>query len=77
MSRPGEEDHDRACRSREDAECVTRGEESERKQIVEWLRSADAGAYFGSSTWGLRQQIIRGLERGMHKNWRDRVDSTY
>lgn len=43
--------------------------------VAEWLRSADAGAMFGSSTWGLRQSLARALDEGLHLNWRSRVES--
>jgi len=69
-------DADNGCptcgKERDDA---TRSDED--KKVAEWLRSADAGAMFGSTTWGLRQQLARGIEEGLHRDWRSRVDSTY
>ena len=53
---------------------IRQGIEAEARQVAAWLRSADAGAMFGSSTWGLRQQLARGIEEGLHRNWRSRVD---
>lgn len=44
-------------------------------EVVEWLKSADAGALYGSASWALRRQIAEALERGTHKTWRSRVDS--
>lgn len=50
---------------------------AEARKVSEWLRSADAGAMFGSTSWALRQQLARGIDEGLHRNWRSRVDSTY
>lgn len=47
------------------------------KRIAEWLRSADAGAVYGSSTWGLRQQLATDIEQGRWVDWRSRVESRY
>lgn len=45
------------------------------QEVAEWLRSADAGALYGSESWALRRRIAEALERGTHKSWRSRVDS--
>jgi hypothetical protein len=45
------------------------------KEVADWLRSADAGALYGSESWALRRRIAEALERGTHKSWRSRVDS--
>ena len=45
------------------------------KEVAEWLRSAYAGALYGSESKALRRRIAEALERGTHKSWRSRVDS--
>lgn len=59
----------------EELDTATRSNEVEK--VIQWLKSADAGAMFGSRTWGVRQDIASALEDGLHRNWRSRVDSTY
>jgi hypothetical protein len=49
--------------------------ESEVSEVATWLRSADAGALYGSESWALRRRIADALERGTYKSWRSRVDS--
>ena len=44
-------------------------------EVATWLRSADAGAMYGSESWALRRQIAEALVRGTYKSWRERVDS--
>jgi hypothetical protein len=56
---------------------IRQGLDAEAKLVSEWLRSADAGAMFGSMTFGLRQQLAKAIEEGLYRNWRNRVDSTY
>lgn len=67
---------DNGCpKCEEERDAASRSDEA--KKVAEWLRSADAGAMFGSSSWGLRQQLADAVERGSHRNWRSRVDSFY
>lgn len=61
MSRPGEEDHDRAHRRREDEAVRTKAI----ADVAEWITSSMASGMFGSDTYGLRRrlaEVVRGRE---------------